>query len=38
VRAAHDAEMAALVREMLKDEPTDGPFADLVGRLIALAS
>jgi AcrR family transcriptional regulator len=38
VSAAHDAEMAALVREMLKDEPTDGPFADLVGRLIALAS
>ncbi|MDN3020691.1 TetR/AcrR family transcriptional regulator [Streptomyces sp. S.PB5] len=38
VSAAYDEEMAALVRVMLQDEPTDGPFADLVGRLIALAS
>jgi hypothetical protein len=30
--------MGALMRVMLRDEPADGPFADLVGRLIALAS
>ena len=38
VSAAYDEEMGALMRVMLRDEPTDGPFADLVGRLIALAS
>lgn len=38
VSAAYDEEMGALVRVMLRDEPADGPFADLVGRLIALAS
>jgi AcrR family transcriptional regulator len=38
VSAAYDEEMAALMRVMLRDEPTDGPFTDLVGRLIALAS
>ncbi|MGI5454210.1 TetR/AcrR family transcriptional regulator [Streptomyces sp. CA-249302] len=38
VSAAYDEEMGALLRRMLKDEPADGPFADLVGRLIALAS
>ncbi|MGV9562913.1 TetR/AcrR family transcriptional regulator [Streptomyces sp. NPDC003480] len=38
VSAAYDEEMGALVRRMLKDEPADGPFADLVARLIALAS
>ncbi|PPS69024.1 MULTISPECIES: TetR/AcrR family transcriptional regulator [Streptomyces] len=37
VSAAYDEEMAELLRGALKDEPTDGPFAHLVGRLIALA-
>ncbi|MFF8675861.1 TetR/AcrR family transcriptional regulator [Streptomyces sp. NPDC015242] len=38
VSAAYDEEMAALLRRIVKDEPADGPFAHLVGRLIALAS
>ncbi|MER7379461.1 TetR/AcrR family transcriptional regulator [Streptomyces lanatus] len=38
VSAAHDEEMGTLLRRVLKDEPTDGPFSDLVARLIALAS
>jgi AcrR family transcriptional regulator len=38
VSAAYDEEMAALVRRVLKDEPADGPFSDLIARLIALAS
>ncbi|MEU6686502.1 TetR/AcrR family transcriptional regulator [Streptomyces sp. NPDC046832] len=38
VSAAYDEEMAELLRGALKDEPADGPFAHLVGRLIALAS
>ena len=38
VSAAYDEEMGALLRRILKDEPADGPFGDLVGRLIALAS
>ncbi|MFF8019242.1 TetR family transcriptional regulator [Streptomyces sp. NPDC007929] len=38
VSAAYDEEMATLLREVVKDEPADGPFAHLVGRLIALAS
>ncbi|QOV38805.1 TetR/AcrR family transcriptional regulator [Streptomyces ferrugineus] len=38
VSAASDEEMGALLRRMLKDEPTDGPFSDLVARLISLAS
>jgi len=38
VSAAHDEEMGALLRRIVKDEPADGPFAELVGRLIALAS
>jgi len=38
VSAAHDAEMSELLRRMLKDEPGDGPFGELVTRLIALAS
>lgn len=38
VSAAYDEEMAALLREVMKDEPADGPFALLAGRLIALAS
>lgn len=38
VSAAYDEEMGALLRRVLKDEPGDGPFADLVTRLISLAS
>ncbi|MFD5340978.1 TetR/AcrR family transcriptional regulator [Streptomyces hawaiiensis] len=38
VSAAYDEEMAALLRGIVKDEPADGPFALLAGRLIALAS
>lgn len=37
VGAAYDGEMTALVKRMVQDEPTDGPFADLAARLIALA-
>ncbi|KUO04192.1 TetR family transcriptional regulator [Streptomyces caeruleatus] len=38
VSAASDEEMGALLRRMLKDEPADGPFNELIGRLISLAS
>lgn len=38
VSAAYDAEMAALIGPVLKEEPADGPFGDLVGRLVALSS
>ncbi|MFJ3230154.1 TetR/AcrR family transcriptional regulator [Streptomyces sp. NPDC086787] len=38
VSAAQDKEMSLLLRGLLKDEPADGPFTDLVGRLMALAS
>ncbi|WP_369168837.1 TetR/AcrR family transcriptional regulator [Streptomyces sp. R28] len=38
VSAAYDEEMGALLRRMLKEEPTDGPFSDLIARLISLAS
>jgi AcrR family transcriptional regulator len=38
VSAAYDEEMAVLLRGILKDEPADGPFADLLTRLLALAS
>ncbi|MER6922092.1 TetR/AcrR family transcriptional regulator [Streptomyces spiralis] len=38
VSAAYDEEMAALIGPVLKEEPADGPFGDLVGRLVALAS
>ncbi|MGW1542713.1 TetR/AcrR family transcriptional regulator [Streptomyces sp. NPDC002309] len=38
VSATYDEETAALIRHVLKDEPMDGPFTDLVTRLIALAS
>ncbi|WP_258565453.1 TetR/AcrR family transcriptional regulator [Streptomyces sp. WELS2] len=38
VGAAHDEDMAELLRAMVKDEPADGPFAVLIGRLIALGS
>ncbi|SDC20823.1 TetR/AcrR family transcriptional regulator [Streptomyces prasinopilosus] len=37
VAAAHDEELGALLRDLLKDEPGDGPFVDLVTRLVALA-
>ncbi|MEU9240468.1 TetR/AcrR family transcriptional regulator [Streptomyces shenzhenensis] len=37
VSAAYDGEMTALVKRMVRDEPADGPFADLAARLIALA-
>jgi AcrR family transcriptional regulator len=37
VSAAYDEEMATLLRGIVKDEPADGPFADLAGRLTALA-
>ena len=38
VSAAYDEGMATLLKGMVKDEPADGPFAELVGRLIALGS
>ncbi|MEV6111727.1 TetR/AcrR family transcriptional regulator [Streptomyces sp. NPDC052109] len=38
VSAAYDEDMATLLKSMVKDEPADGPFAELVGRLIALGS
>ncbi|CAM5560613.1 TetR/AcrR family transcriptional regulator [Streptomyces parvulus] len=38
VSAAYDEEMGALLRRVIADEPADGPFGDLVGRLIGLAS
>ncbi|MFF9197039.1 TetR/AcrR family transcriptional regulator [Streptomyces sp. NPDC014779] len=36
VSAAYDDEMAKIVVRILADEPADGPFGDLVGRLVAL--
>ncbi|MET7568889.1 TetR/AcrR family transcriptional regulator [Streptomyces sp. NPDC005492] len=38
VSAAYDEELSELLRESLRNEPGDGPFSDLVVRLIALAS
>ncbi|GAA2275224.1 TetR family transcriptional regulator [Streptomyces ruber] len=38
VAAAYDDEMGALVRRLVEDEPADGPFAELAGRLLTLAS
>ncbi|MEU9067424.1 TetR/AcrR family transcriptional regulator [Streptomyces sp. NPDC048109] len=38
VSAARDEETGALVRRVLSDEPDDGPFADLVERLLALTA
>jgi AcrR family transcriptional regulator len=38
VSAAYDEEMGVLLRRMLKDEPPDGPFADLVARLADFTS
>ncbi|MGH4027813.1 TetR/AcrR family transcriptional regulator [Actinomycetota bacterium Odt1-20B] len=37
VSAAYDEEMAAVLRRVLAAEPADGPFADLIARLFALA-
>jgi len=37
VSAAYDPEVAALLRKGLGGEPGDGPFTDLVVRLLALA-
>ncbi|MGW3626245.1 TetR/AcrR family transcriptional regulator [Streptomyces sp. NPDC000880] len=37
VSAAHDEEMAGILLHILADEPADGPFGDLVGRLMSLA-
>ncbi|MFP3990898.1 TetR/AcrR family transcriptional regulator [Streptomyces sp. E11-3] len=37
VSAAYDEEMAAILREVLAAEPADGPFGELVARLISLA-
>ncbi|MFJ8824968.1 TetR/AcrR family transcriptional regulator [Streptomyces sp. NPDC102467] len=36
VSAAYDTEMAALLRDILADEPAEGPFTDLLNRLAAL--
>lgn len=38
VSAAQDAEMGALMRRIAQEEPADGPFAQLAGRLLALAT
>jgi len=38
VSAAYDPEMAELLRHMLAEEPAEGPFTDLIGRLVSLAS
>jgi AcrR family transcriptional regulator len=38
VSAAYDPEVAGLLRKGLRAEPGDGPFTDLVVRLLALAS
>ncbi|MFH0175413.1 TetR/AcrR family transcriptional regulator [Streptomyces cacaoi] len=38
VSAAYDDDLRTLLRPVLGDEPADGPFGDLVTRLIALAS
>ncbi|MFE7382191.1 TetR/AcrR family transcriptional regulator [Streptomyces zhihengii] len=37
VSAAYDEEMAGVLAEILSREPADGPFGDLVGRLVRLA-
>ncbi|MFF9363323.1 TetR/AcrR family transcriptional regulator [Streptomyces griseoluteus] len=38
VGAAYDPEMASVVRTFVRNEPGDGPFAELAARLISLAS
>ncbi|MEV0846968.1 TetR/AcrR family transcriptional regulator [Streptomyces sp. NPDC049954] len=37
VSAAYDEELAGLLRDLFAREPADGPFGDLVGRLVGLA-
>lgn len=37
VSAAYDEEMAGILLRILADEPAEGPFGDLVGRLMSLA-
>ncbi|MFG2499257.1 TetR/AcrR family transcriptional regulator [Streptomyces sp. NPDC048441] len=37
VSAAYDEEMAAILRRILAEEPPEGPFGELITRLIALA-
>ncbi|MEU4498996.1 TetR/AcrR family transcriptional regulator [Streptomyces sp. NBC_00210] len=37
VSAAYDEEMAGVLLHILADEPTEGPFGDLIGRLMSLA-
>ncbi|MEW2418210.1 TetR/AcrR family transcriptional regulator [Streptomyces sp. NPDC046866] len=36
VSAAYDVEMAGILARILADEPADGPFGELVGRLVPL--
>ncbi|MFE0175863.1 TetR/AcrR family transcriptional regulator [Streptomyces sp. NPDC059002] len=36
VSAAYDEEMAAVLRGILAEEPAEGPFAELIGRLVEL--
>ncbi|MGW8060983.1 TetR/AcrR family transcriptional regulator [Streptomyces ziwulingensis] len=36
VSAAYDEEMGALLRRVVAEEPADGPFGDLAGRLVSL--
>ncbi|MDX3088869.1 MULTISPECIES: TetR/AcrR family transcriptional regulator [Streptomyces] len=38
VGAAHDEEMGDVLRAMVKEEPADSPFTELVARLVALAA
>ena len=38
VSAAYDPEMASLLRHMLADEPAEGPFTDLIARLVSLGT
>ncbi|MFI1163004.1 TetR/AcrR family transcriptional regulator [Streptomyces sp. NPDC020801] len=38
VGAAYDEQLGTLLREVFKGEPAEGPFGDLVGRLVNLAS
>ncbi|WP_159766956.1 TetR/AcrR family transcriptional regulator [Streptomyces sp. HM190] len=37
VSAASDDDMAAILRQVIANEPEDGPFGDLMGRLVTLA-
>ncbi|MGW0764756.1 TetR/AcrR family transcriptional regulator [Streptomyces sp. NPDC002676] len=37
VSAAYDEDMATLLKRMVENEPADGPFAELAGRLLSLA-